>query len=65
MSSGTAASDQLAIGLWTQAQAQSAAFSERTDIRYQRELDLTGGVYQPGQGSIGPGTFFTNGNPPT
>lgn len=56
-------STPLQVALWESAQAQSQAYSEQTDFMYQQSLP-TDGTFAPGQGSQGPGTFFTNGQPP-
>ena len=53
----------LATGLWENAQKQSEANSDRTTLIYNETLPPDG-VYKPGEGSRGPGTFFTNGQPP-
>ena len=61
-------STPLQVDLWESSQAQSAAYSDQTDFQYQIVVDANtqNGVltYPPGAGSQGPGTFFSNGNPP-
>jgi hypothetical protein len=53
-------SSPLQVQLWTDAQAQSAAFSSQQDAAYA----LQPTVHALGQGSVGPGYFSTNGQPP-
>lgn len=73
--------EQMQLQLWTQAQAQSKANSDRTTARYnQVQSSLPNGTYtnqgsaggdlSPNgspvwSGSFGPGTFETNGQPPS
>ena len=63
----------LGVELWEAAQIQSEAYSDQTDFAYQQYLEkysvpiLPSGsavVFPLGAGSVGPGTFFSNGNPP-
>jgi hypothetical protein len=73
--------EQIRLQLWAQAQAQSKSNSDRTTARYnQVQASLPNGVYtnegsaggttSPNgspvwSGSIGPGTFESNDQPPT
>lgn len=56
-------STPLQVELWESAQIQSQAYSEQTDFMFNLSLPEDG-VFLPGQGSQGPGTFFTNGKLP-
>jgi len=66
-------STPLQVELWESSQAQSAAYSDQTDFVYEQYLEkysvpiLPAGsavVFPLGAGSVGPGTFVTNGEPP-
>lgn len=60
---GTMDLTALQIANWENAQAQSKANSERTTGVYTDHLPPSG-VYLPGEGSRGPGTFVSTGTPP-
>jgi hypothetical protein len=53
-------STPLQVQLWTNAQATSAAFSQQQDAAFNAQLK----PFPLGKGSIGPGYYKTNGNPP-
>ena len=68
---GTVDVNALATGLWENAQAMSEANSQRTTNKYNETVAANeaahGGqlIWAPGEDSIGPGTFVTNGQPPS